>query len=72
MADVVPMTLRLPAELAKDLAIVADCDGQSVTDAVRAAVGAWVSQRRLDPEFQSALAQHIARAERLVCPEVRT
>jgi hypothetical protein len=63
------MTVRLPADLAEDLAVVADCDGEPVAEAIRAAVTAWIAQRRTDPNFQAALARRIESARRLLPPQ---
>lgn len=59
------MTLRLDDDLMADLTVVAQCDGESVSDAVRAAVTAWIQLRRGDPDFQEALHRHIERAQRM-------
>lgn len=60
------MTLRLDAGLAEDLAAVAAVDGLPVSDAVRAAVAAYVGQRKADAAFRRALREYVARVERLV------
>jgi hypothetical protein len=60
------MTLRLPAEVAADLAVIAECDGETVTDAIRAAVVAWVSARRRDPNVRDALRRRIDHAKQLL------
>lgn len=70
MRNTTAMTLRLPTDLAEELAIVAECDGEPVAEAVRAAIAAWISKRRADPAFQAALARWIERAERLTVREV--
>ena len=59
------MTLRLDDDLMADLTVVAQCDGETLTDAIRAAVTAWVQLRRDDPLFQEALQRHIKQAKRL-------
>src|SRR5207249_1583774 len=38
----VAMTVRLPADLAGDLGLVAEADGQTVADAIRSAVAQWI------------------------------
>lgn len=72
MRNTTAMTLRLPDDLAEELSIVAECDGEPVAEAVRAAITAWISRRRKDPSFQAALARHIERAQRLAVSEVAT
>lgn len=65
MSELTAMTLRLPREQAEDLALIAGCDGESVTDAIRAAVAAWIERRRQDPNVQEALRRIVSKAERL-------
>lgn len=52
MRNATAMTLRLPEDPAMDLAIVAEVDDEPVSEAIRAAVAAWMAKRRLDPAFQ--------------------
>ena len=66
MGDSFAMTLRLPQDLAEDLKIVADCDGETVSDAIRAAVADWVERRRRDPNMQDTMKARVARMERLL------
>lgn len=68
--DTTAMTVRLPADLAQDLAVIAECDGEPVAEAVRAAVANWVSMRRLDPLVQAALRRRIEHTTRLLAQEV--
>jgi predicted DNA-binding protein len=49
------MSLRLPADLAAELAAVARADGMTISDAVREAVGKHIGERRADPDFQERL-----------------
>lgn len=49
------MTLRLSEEQAATLEMVARCDGQSLTDAVRTAIEGHIEQRRDDKDFQGRL-----------------
>lgn len=60
------MTLRLPPDLMDDLSVIAECDGETVSEAIRAAVSAWVASRRADSNVQEALARRIERAQRLL------
>ena len=64
------MTIRLPAEMAEQLKLVADCDGEPIIDTIRAAIGTWIEQRKADPHFQDALRRHIERAQRMAVSEV--
>lgn len=59
------MTLRLPAEQAKELEAVARVDEMTVSDAVRAAIGEHVEARRNDREFQARI-RRILEEERAV------
>lgn len=49
------MTLRLDDERAATLELVARADGQSVTEAVRAAIDAHIEERRRDKAFMERL-----------------
>ena len=53
------MSLRLPAEMADEIAAVARTDSVSISDAVRAAIASHISTRRADPEFQQRLKQRL-------------
>jgi predicted DNA-binding protein len=49
------MTLRLTDEQAATLDLVARADGQTVTEAVRAAIDAHIEERRRDKGFKERL-----------------
>lgn len=66
------MTIRIADDLYDDLNTVADCDGEPVSESVRAALSHWVAFRRADPQFQAALAARIQRAQRLGGVAVKT
>lgn len=51
------MTLRLPADQARDIEAVARADGQSLTEAVRAAIDTHIESRRKDAEFAERIRQ---------------
>ena len=51
------MTLRLDEERAALLELIARADGQTLTDAVRAAIDAYIEQRRNDQAFRERLAK---------------
>ncbi|HET8956174.1 MAG TPA: ribbon-helix-helix protein, CopG family [Solirubrobacterales bacterium] len=63
------MTLRLDEDLWKELAAVARVDEQSVSEAIREALGEYIVTRGSDPEFQGRLKkkleEDIATAKRL-------
>lgn len=55
MEETKAMTLRLPAEQAKDLETVAQVDQVAISDAVRTAIETHIEARRNDAEFQERL-----------------
>lgn len=63
------MSLRLAEELWKELAAVARVDDQSVSEAIREALGKHIATRGSDPEFQrrvkKKLEEDIATVKRL-------
>ena len=60
------MTLRLHAEQAEALELVAQVDGVSVSQAVRDAIESHIDTRRADDGFQQRLAQSMARYQRIL------
>ena len=60
------MTLRLPAEQADALELVAQVDGVSVSQAVRDAIDSHIDSRRADDGFQQRLAESMARYQRIL------
>jgi len=49
------MTLRLTDEQAATLELVARADGQTLTEAVRVAIDAHITERRNDKDFKERL-----------------
>jgi predicted DNA-binding protein len=49
------MTLRLPKDQADELELIATVDGKPMSEEIREALLAHVSERRKDPEFQERL-----------------
>ncbi len=49
------MTLRLPAEQAEELEVVARAEGISVSDAVREAIAEHIERKRKDKAFRNRL-----------------
>jgi metal-responsive CopG/Arc/MetJ family transcriptional regulator len=47
------MSLRLPADLAQELAAVARTDEVSIAESIRAAISAYITARRSNPGFQA-------------------
>lgn len=58
--------LRLDAELAERLRVVADVEGRSVSDVLREAVAELIEQRRKDKRFIGLLEENLARHQRLL------
>jgi hypothetical protein len=59
------MTLRLDDERAATLELVARADGQSFTEAVRAAIDAHIEKRRDDEAFMARLRERHEREAEL-------
>ena len=53
------MTLRLPADQAREAEAVARVDGVPLSSLVRSALADKIAARRRDPEFQARLRRHL-------------
>jgi predicted DNA-binding protein len=53
------MSLRLPEEVAADLAAVARADNMPVSEAVREAIDNHIAARRADEDFQKRLKRRL-------------
>ena len=60
------MTLRLSAEQADALELVAEVDGVSMSEAVRDAIESHIENRRADDVFQKRLAASMKRHQRIL------
>ena len=60
------MTLRLPADQAETLEFIAEVDGVSTSEAVRAAIESHIETRRADDGFQARLAASMKRHQRIL------
>jgi predicted transcriptional regulator len=60
------MTIRLSADQADQLEMVAAVDDQPVAEVIRAAIAEHVANRRRDDDFQAGLRQRIARAQEML------
>ncbi len=60
------MTLRLTAEQADALEMVAEVDGVSMSEAVRDAIERHIDNRRADDGFQQRLAESMERHRRIL------
>ncbi|HET7455212.1 MAG TPA: hypothetical protein VFJ76_06795 [Solirubrobacterales bacterium] len=53
------MSLRLPEDLAADLAAVAETDEMPIAEAVREAIDKHIAERRADKGFQERLKERL-------------
>jgi predicted transcriptional regulator len=60
------MTIRLSADQAEQLELVAAVDDQPVSEVIRAAIAEHVETRRKDKTFQMSLRERISRAQDLL------
>ena len=66
MKHVKAMTIRLSADQAEELNVVAAVDGQPVSEVIRAAIAGHIKERKQDDAFQDSLRQRIDRAQRML------
>ncbi len=59
-------SLRLPEQMAAELAAVARADGIPVSEAVREAVAKHIAERRADKDFQERLKQLLEEDQRVL------
>ena len=60
------MSLRLPEEMATNLAAVARTDGVNISDAIRDAIEKHIEARRADPDFQKRLRKELERDQAIL------
>ena len=60
------MTLRLPADQAETLKVIADVDGLSMSETVREAIANHINSRCADDGFQQRLAASMERHRRIL------
>ncbi|WP_420611153.1 ribbon-helix-helix protein, CopG family [Candidatus Poriferisodalis sp.] len=60
------MTLRIDRTLADRVRTVAEVEGLTVSDVIRAALTEHVERRRRDPEFQALLRRNLKRHQELL------
>ena len=66
MKRVKAMTIRLSADQAEELNVVAAVDGRPVSEVIRAAIAGHIEERKQDDAFQDSLRQRIDRAQRML------
>ena len=60
------MTIRLSADQAEELNVVAAVAGQPVSEVIRMAIADHIKERKRDDAFQDSLRQRIDRAQRML------
>ena len=60
------MTIRLSADQADELELVATIDDSPVSEVIRTAIAAHIENRKKDRTFQDSLKSRIDRAQRLI------
>ncbi len=63
------MTIRLPADQAEELDMVAAVDGQPVSQVIRVAIAGHIKERKRDGAFQDSLRRRIDRARLMLSNE---
>ena len=66
MKRVKAMTIRLSADQAEELNVVAAVDGRPVSEVIRAAIADHIEERKQDDAFQDSLRQRIDRAQQML------
>jgi predicted transcriptional regulator len=66
MKPVKAMTIRLSAEQAEALEMVADVEARPVSEVIRAAITEHIHNRKQDPAFQDSLKGRLNRTRRLL------
>ena len=60
------MTIRLSADQAEELNLVAAVDGQPISQVIRVAIAGHIEKRKQDDTFQDSLRQRIVREQRML------
>jgi predicted transcriptional regulator len=60
------MTIRLSAEQAEELEIVASVESMPVSEVIRAAIAEHIDSRRQDEQFRNTLRERIERTQRML------
>ena len=66
MKRVKTMTIRLSADQAEELNVVAAVDGQPVSQVIRMAIAGHIEERKQNDAFQDSLRQRIDRDRRML------
>lgn len=60
------MTIRLPADQAEELNVVAAVDGQPISQVIRVAIAGHIEDRKRDDAFRDSLRNRIDRDRRIL------
>ena len=66
MKPVKAMTIRLSADQAEELNVIAAVDGQPVSQVIRMAIADHIADRKRDETFQEGLRERIDHARRML------
>ena len=66
MKPIKTMSIRLSAEQAQELNMVAAVDGQPISEIIRSAIADHIEERKRDAAFQDSLRQRIEHAQRML------
>ena len=66
MKKVKTMTIRLSADQAEELTMVAAVDSRPVSEVIRTAIAGHIEERKQNDAFQDSLRQRIDRAQRML------
>ena len=60
------MTIRLSADQAEELNVVAAVDGQPISEVIRMAIAGHIEERKRNDAFQDSLRQRIDHAQQML------
>ena len=66
MKPIKTMSIRLSADQAQELDMVAAVDGQPISEVIRSAIAGHIEERKRDAAFQGSLRQRIEQAQRML------
>jgi post-segregation antitoxin (ccd killing protein) len=59
LSGTTPITVRVPVDVATEIAVVARAEGVNVSEVIRAGMYRHLSSLRTDPAFQKRLREHL-------------
>ena len=66
MKPIKTMSIRLSADQAQELDMVAAVDGQPISEVIRSAIAGHIEERKRDAAFQDSLRQRIEQTQRML------